>query len=106
MKPITPKEAKAQKPNSFPPEVIEAFNELIVQNLKGDYACIRQKEVLALIRKKMKKTSADKICEEGWLDVEDVYRKAGWEVIYDAPGYNESFYEPSFEFRIKNKRMI
>ena len=54
----------------------------------------------------MKKTSADKICEEGWLDVEDVYRKAGWEVIYDAPGYNESFYEPSFEFRIKNKRMI
>jgi hypothetical protein len=31
------------------------------------------------------------------MDVEDVYQKAGWEVEFDKPGYNED-YEANFKF--------
>lgn len=36
------------------------------------------------------------------LDVEDVYRAAGWEVTYDKPGYNET-YDATFTFRSAKK---
>ena len=32
-----------------------------------------------------------------WLDVEETYRKVGWKVEYDKPGYNES-YKANFTF--------
>jgi hypothetical protein len=35
--------------------------------------------------------------DKGWMDVEDVYQKAGWEVEFDKPGYNED-YEANFKF--------
>ena len=35
-----------------------------------------------------------------WLDVEDIYRKQGWKVVYDSPGYDES-YDAYYEFRKK-----
>lgn len=37
-----------------------------------------------------------------WLDIEPVYRKVGWTVIYDKPAYCES-YPANFTFKI-NKR--
>ena len=36
----------------------------------------------------------------GWLDVEGIYRKAGWDVEYDSPGYCED-YPATFKFRKK-----
>jgi hypothetical protein len=35
-----------------------------------------------------------------WFDIEDIYRKAGWAVEFDKPGYNES-YESFFVFKKK-----
>ena len=32
-----------------------------------------------------------------WPDFEDVYRKAGWTVVYKSPAYNESA-QPIFTF--------
>jgi len=38
--------------------------------------------------------------DKGWMDVEDAYRKAGWDVDFDKPGYNET-YEANFTFSKK-----
>ncbi len=42
------------------------------------------------------------VCDNHWLDVEDVYREAGWVVEYDKPGYCES-YEATFTFKKDGK---
>jgi hypothetical protein len=42
------------------------------------------------------------IWENKWLDVEDEYRKNGWEVEYDKPGLGES-YPARFIFKPKEK---
>lgn len=38
--------------------------------------------------------------DNNWLDIEPIYRQAGWKVDYDKPGYNE-FYDANFTFRQK-----
>ena len=99
VKPITPKEALKLKASTFPDGVIEAFNEVIAKNLDQGYSTFKQKEVLKAIALKMGATQ-DATCENGWLDVEDIYRKAGWVVEYDKPAYNES-YDATFTFSTK-----
>lgn len=39
------------------------------------------------------------IFENNWLDIEPVYRKVGWIVEYDSPGYCES-YPATFTFKL------
>lgn len=91
IKPISPKEVANEKQRLFPNEVFEAFNEMIVQNAGGGGGRISvdQGEVVDLMVKKG--LNRDLIFKNGWLDVEDVYRKAGWKVEYDKPGYNEDY---------------
>ena len=31
------------------------------------------------------------VFDNGWLDVEEAHRAAGWRVEYDKPAYNESY---------------
>ena len=101
-KPITPAQAeklKAKAPLAkIPEEVFEAFNELLVKHFSGAVTSIRQKDVIALIKKKMCLTNTDLIIENKWLDIEPFYKKQGWMVRYDKPGYCDQFYEPYFEF--------
>lgn len=98
VRPIKPSEVVAKKKKDIPNEVFEAFNELITQNFDGHSATIKQDEVVALIVKKGLKRNA--IFNNHWLDVEDVYRAGGWNVVYDKPGFNEN-YEAFFEFTPK-----
>ena len=42
------------------------------------------------------------IWENRWLNVEDEYRKNGWEVEYDKPGLDE-IYPARFIFKPKEK---
>jgi hypothetical protein len=98
--PVRPSEVVKLKKESIPDEVIEAFNEMIAAHFLGSYACFRQSEVIALIV--AKGLPRGKIFSSGWLDVEDIYRDAGWEVEYDKPGYNES-YPATFTFRKKSR---
>ncbi len=107
IKPITPQQAKSNRVAVLPSAVLEAFNELITENLDGKSATIGQNEAIALIQKKLTLTdggiyhlSAQEICDKGWLNIEDVYREAGWKVAYDKPGYNET-YEATFKFTVK-----
>lgn len=95
VKPIKPSEVTKTKA-MLPDEVLEAFNELITHNFSGGSACFRQKEVETLILKKFKKNgkqvSGEDIYKNHWLDVEGIYRKAGWKVNFDQPrSYSATF---------------
>lgn len=98
--PIRPEDIPQTKKDQIPPpEVIEAFNDLIIQDLiiarrNGQatvrQAIVRQDEVIKLIIAKIVK----RVCwtpneirhrcgDEGWLNIEEIFRAAGWEVTYD-----------------------
>ena len=98
-KPIRPEEVVPAREAQIPDAVFEAFNEMIAANYRSGYSCFRKDDVCALIASKMECTVSH-VYEQHWLDVEDVYRKAGWRVVYDAPAYNES-YPATFEFHKK-----
>lgn len=98
MKPISPKQAKNQKIVLIPDEVIESFNEMIVENLQGQYSCFRQEDVEKRIREKFKNKQFHMY---NWPDIRNLYIDIGWEVEYDAPGYDENF-PATFSFKAKN----
>jgi hypothetical protein len=97
-KPITPQEVTLLKASSIPDAIFEAFNELIAENFNGHSSSFTEKKVVTRIVQKgiSSKTAYD----NNWLDVEPLYRKAGWKVEYDKPGFNES-YEATFSFSRK-----
>ena len=96
---INPNAIKVLQNDSIPGFVIEAVNKLIIQNLKGGSVTLLQKDIVTAIIKqaKPKRISKDKIFDSGWLDFEDIFREAGWDVYYDKPGYNED-YDAYFRF--------
>ncbi len=96
VKPISPDEVVQKKKTSFPDFVLEAFNELITKNFRGKSAIIKQNDVVNLIVSKGA-IDIDAVFAAHYLDVEDVYRDAGWKVSYDKPAYCED-YEPTFTF--------
>jgi hypothetical protein len=99
MKPITPQEAKLSKEINVPNFVIKAFNKCIIANInESGKSVVIQKDVInQIIKSSPSKVTKIQVIVNGWLDVEPIYRKVGWEVSYDKPGYNED-YEPFFEF--------
>lgn len=94
IKPITPAQAKASK--TFPDNVIDCWNAVIIEKLSGGSALVEQDYILNRLVASTDVPRA-KVIENGWLDVEDVYRKAGWKVNYDKPGYDKS-YKATFSF--------
>ena len=96
--PIKPGQISGLQNDSIPAVVIETFNEFLVQHCRGKFAVIRQDEVVAaLVAKGLER---EEIFDKNWLDIEDLYREAGWKVSYDKPGYNE-MYEPTWDFKMK-----
>ena len=93
IKPITP--AKAKTKQTFPDEIIKAFNDLLTEKGSSSSIRITQDEAieraLANFTASGKKITRSQIFENNWMDVEDTYRKAGWKVSYDKPGYCESY---------------
>jgi hypothetical protein len=95
VKPITPDEIVERKKETIPDVIFEIFNYLIAENFNGYSSTVMQSKVNAMLKKK--KVNVDEAYKKHWLDVEDIYREAGWDVEYDKPGYNES-YEANFTF--------
>ncbi len=89
-KPITPDEVPSLKKAALPPEVLVAVNTLIVKHYSSGFATFTQNELLDLIVE-LTGESRSEVFDNRWLDVEDVYRDAGWDVDYDKPGYNETY---------------
>lgn len=106
VKPISPTEIK-RKP--MPDFVITAFNELLAEkyNGRGDITILQKNAITKIIEvsgRKDQRSMVDRgaIFENGWLDIEDEYRAAGWLVAYDKPGYCET-YEASWIFKKKQE---
>ncbi|MDD5489214.1 MAG: hypothetical protein PHP25_00845 [Candidatus Moranbacteria bacterium] len=97
VRPLSPKEVVEKKKDSIPDAVFEAFNELIAKDFNNAYAIVKQKEVVKLLVEKGLKEK--EIYENHWLDVEELYRKAGWKVEYDKSAYNAFF-----KFRPRGKK--
>jgi len=97
MLPLSPKQVKAEKLEAIPDFVIEAVNDLIRQNYSDyGFTLLYQKDIVQLIIDRHN-VSEDEIYKNKWLDFEDLYRKAGWAVVYDKPAYCES-YPATFKF--------
>ena len=92
--PIRPDEVQ----KTIPDEIIEIFNALISENWDGCSAVIKQDTIVESIMERME-IKRETIFEKRYLDIEDIYKKVGWKVFYDKPGYNEAPYPCIFIFR-------
>ena len=96
-RPIRPEEVVC---TGIPDNVIEAFNELIQENIRGKQAVILQEEVIKRILSRYYDeplVTRETIYANDWLDVEDLFRDAGWQVVYDKPSLYDS-YPATFTF--------
>jgi len=98
--PIKPDDVIELRKKFIPDEVIKAFNEAIVEKWNGKSATINQDYIVNKIKQKLEIDSGDFLFDNHYLDVEDIFRGVGWIVVYDKPGYNET-YSATFEFRKK-----
>jgi hypothetical protein len=104
VRPIRPSEAAKAKQAALPDAVILAFNELIAENLQADgRSVVRIKDARERIAAKLTAENPNtpvQVLTE-WLDVEPIYRKAGWTVVYESPCMGDSWYEPFMRFSKK-----
>jgi hypothetical protein len=91
------KEYLLRKAHEIPKEIIKIFNDLILEDFAGGSAKVSQPVVIERIVQVMKIPRND-IFSNGWLDVEPVFKEAGWKVSYNKPAYNES-YDASWIFK-------
>jgi hypothetical protein len=96
IKPITPKEVVSKKAAGIPDAVFEAFNELIAEGWDGSQSVVKQNVVMDRVLSRLNVNSEvsftrEMVLDRHWLDVEEIYRSAGWNVEYDRPGYNETY---------------
>ena len=90
VKPISPDEVVGQKLKDFPDIVMETWNSMIAQKFSNGSATILLKHIRDALAVATGKTP-HQVRELGYLDVENIYRKAGWSVYYDQPAYNETY---------------
>jgi hypothetical protein len=108
VKPIKPEEIVDKKFETIPAAIIQATNELIAKKWNGHSSVIKKEELLEryfeLSGMRNDRDNRDKLYANHSLDIEDVYRREGWKVEYDAPGFRDSDYEPYFTFTIDKKK--
>ncbi len=112
VKPIRPAEAKKQKEENWkrdlPSPVLEAINNTIVKHTEPGSFIIDQNVMMKAILDRLAEGRAEyngkeenmpwyyaatrqQVFDNHWLDFEPLYRKAGWNVVYDKPGFNEDY---------------
>lgn len=97
MNPIKPSDISEYKKKNAPAEVIEAWNKVIERNFKANrYSQFTLDELVDEISSATGE-SRRSMLDKGWLDLEEIYIEAGWQVKFDKPGYNE-FYAANFTF--------
>jgi|ERR1041385_3448297 hypothetical protein len=95
--PIKPEQIAEKKQAIIPDVVIDTLNTLIAQRFSEGVAVVEQGELIGMLV--ARGLVRREIFGNQWLDFEDIYRKAGWNVVYDKPAYNET-YEPTFTFTV------
>lgn len=95
--PISPEQAAGLKPAVIPAAVYQAFNHFLILRSDGNGSIrIWQKELVDKVHSLMPDIE-QKFPHRDWLNVEDTYRKLGWTVTFDRPGFNEN-YDSSWTF--------
>lgn len=95
MRPIRPEEVE----EGFPEVVVKGFNELIRENYRNGQAVVKVSEVEGRIESLSGgMMGRAQIRARRYLDVEGMYRRAGWEVRYESPDPGEGW-EAYFVFR-------
>lgn len=94
--PIKPSDIPAAKQKHTPPQVIDIFNELIAKHFNEGRSVVKQSDVVSEIERRVEGPDTDQMRAHWrqnvvmpWLNVESIYRAAGWKVAYDKPAYNE-----------------
>lgn len=107
MKPLSPNEVKQKRVESIPDFVIEAANNLIAKKWDGYSSTVKLDDIvteaLKIAKAQGKTVSSRDLFDDHSLDIEPAFRKAGWSVKFDRPGYNES-YDSYFEFTPKKTK--
>lgn len=108
IKPITPAEAKQKMLASIKPEVIQAVNELLAEKFCEDSSIIiYQRDIVDRATKIMYGEQVGDAMTGAfdfkWLNFEDRFRSAGWEVRYVKPDWTEKE-KPHFVFTAKKTR--
>jgi hypothetical protein len=90
---ITPEEAiMAKFEKCLPEEVVLAANELIASRLDSDISArFTLNELIEAIQKKLPDVDRQTMVVGKWLDIEPFYQAAGWKVVYDHAGHNETY---------------
>ena len=104
MKVYTPEDVKNKHNEMIPDFVITAFNDLLTENYADKGTVIKQDDAISRILQYSKddELTREIILEKGWLDIEPLYQKNGWEVNYENPAFNDLF-EPYFVFKPEKK---
>ena len=88
-KPISPGDMAGLEGTFVPDEVIEATNQLIAEKWNGYSATILMSELCERARTIMQIPNRNFKSKE--LDIKYVFRKAGWDVEFNRPGFNEAY---------------
>lgn len=91
--PMKPNELGKWQASCIPEKVFEAVNKAIALNWDGNSATVNQKPLIAEILVMLEWSEDDRqaIYDLGYLNFEEAYREIGWVVIYDKPGYHDSY---------------
>lgn len=98
VKPISPQDLRGQVEHAIHPSMIRAVNVLLTR-FDGYSLTLTQEEIIEKFLELEPTISEDEIFQKKWLDFEGMYRREGWSVVYDKPGYNES-YRPYYTFML------
>lgn len=91
MKPLAPWDINGMMGEIIPDVIIESVNNLLKKKYRGRAVKLTQDEIIKEIQRLDINIKREKIFEESWMDFEILFEKNGWKVIYDKPGFNESY---------------
>lgn len=104
VKPISPKEIREDRINYIPEKMIEAANALLQEKWEGSSATIKQEELmsryLSLSGIENSQSQRQIVYEKHFLDIEPIFRDAGWSVKFDSPSLGDN-YKSYFKFTQK-----
>jgi hypothetical protein len=88
--PYSPAQAKEERAQTTPAEVITVINELLAQRSENHRISITQEEVVETLITRFE-IPRENIFLNHMLNIESAYRANGWNVEYDKPSWNESY---------------
>lgn len=85
----SPNDAIARHGETIPEEILGIVNDFLVARVHRKSFIISQQEIVDKLS--LTSITEAEALDKGWFDFEDAYRRRGWRVTYDRPGFNESY---------------